>query len=104
MSATARDLRDVMEFRYNEPEEVALKFRTGKTIQGMNGDRVMFSLADERVMFLDMAPAQMVSNLGVNAGETFSICKRRQGNGPVSWDMWLSPNTEKARARREGVR
>lgn len=103
MAAHARDDRDVVEFVYNSPEEMALRYRTGKTISTTRGDRVMFSLADERVMFLDLGPAQKVNDLRVNVGESFFVCKRRTGNGPVNWDVWLSPETQKARARRDGV-
>jgi hypothetical protein len=93
----------VVEFSPNIPVEVALRFATGKTVGGMNGDRVMFSLADNRVMFLDLGVALKVSRLGVKAGEKFFISKTWSGKKGEAheWTAWLSPETELKRAQAE---
>jgi hypothetical protein len=100
MASNTQNLRDTIEFEHNTPVELALKFPTGKIIQARSGQRVMFTTYDERVMFLDLAPAQKVNALGLKVGEKFHICKYRKGNS-VEWTAWLSPESEQARAREE---
>ena len=47
-------LRPTIEFEPNVPVEVALKYAgCGKTVNTRFGERVMFTTADDRVMFLD---------------------------------------------------
>ena len=89
--------RDVVAFEVGKPVEVALMFGQGRPVQGVNGPRVMFSLVDGRVMFLDPEPAKRVSTLGVKAREPFFIAKYRKG-GQVEWNAWLGPEAEKGRA------
>lgn len=93
--------RDTVEFDLNVPVEVALKYPQGKIISTRNGERVMYTTCDDRVVFLDLAQGQQINELGVNVREKFCICKRKKGTGPVEWDVWLSPETEKARAAAE---
>jgi len=90
-----------VEFLPNVPVEIALKFATGKPINGQYGERVMFSLVDNRVMFLDLAVALQISTLGVKAGEKFFLKKVWSGRKgePQDWTAWLSPETELKRAQ-----
>jgi hypothetical protein len=104
MATASTHLRETIEFDVNVPVEVALKFPAGKIISTRNGERVMYTLADERVMFLDLGPAQKINDLRVNVREKFLVCKRRKGKEPVEWDVWLHPETEKARAIAEARR
>jgi hypothetical protein len=89
----------VVKFEANEQVEVALRFPEGKIVSGRWGDQVMYSLAEPagHVMFLGLDVAQKVHMLEPAPEERFVICKRN----PKVWDMWLSPDTEKARAARE---
>jgi hypothetical protein len=106
MAANGTALRKSVEFNANVPMEVALQFPHGKTISTRNGERMMFTLADNRVMFLDLAVAQKIEELGVNVRETFFICKYSAGGRgkKAEWNVWLSPETEKARAAAEAGR
>lgn len=92
--------REAVDFPPNTPVLVSLKYGQGKIISTRNGERVMFTLADERVMFLDLGPAQKINELGVNVRETFFLKKQWSGKKGerVEWVCWLSPETEKARA------
>ena len=101
MATPARGLRETVEFSLNVPEEIALKFPQGKIISTRVGERVLFSLTDERVMFADLATAQKINELGVRPGEKFCVVKKRKGSAPIEWDCWLHPDTEKARAAAE---
>jgi hypothetical protein len=99
---TATQQREVVKFPPNVPVEVALKFGgPGKVIATAAGDRVLFSLADDRVMFLDSGVAQKIEHLAVNAREKFFICRRAGAKRRPEWTVWLSPETEKARAEAE---
>ena len=43
------------------------------------GERAMYTLADERVMFLDTLTAAKIKALGVQPGDCFYIVKRKKG-------------------------
>jgi hypothetical protein len=98
MATNPQSFRDTIQFECNKPVELALKYPTGKIIR--NGQRVMFTTVDERVLFLDLGPAQRINELGLTVGETFFLAKRRDGRN-VEWSAWLSPASEKARALEE---
>ncbi|HEY2013858.1 MAG TPA: hypothetical protein VGH38_10180 [Bryobacteraceae bacterium] len=100
MAALAHPQRDTVEFEPNVPVQIALKYAQGKVISTRNGERVMFTTVDGRVMFLDPPQAEMIEQLGVNVREPFLICKKWSGRrgDPVEWTAWLSPEAEKARA------
>jgi hypothetical protein len=95
--------REIIKLVPNVPVEVALQYPTGKLVNGQYGDQVMFSLSENRVIYLDLGPAQMVGELGVSPGETFMVISRWTGkkDDRRTFDCWLSPATEKARAARE---
>jgi len=75
-------MAEVIKFEWDQPVEVALRFTEPKVF-GSNfpggDDRHMFSTTDGRVMYLDPLTAAKVKSLGVEPGELFSICKRKQG-------------------------
>jgi hypothetical protein len=101
MAAAEAGFRDVVKFEPNQPVEVALKYAAGKTVRGIGGDRVMFSLVDGRVMFLDPEPARQVDALGVKPGEPFQVCMNGKRGEPRSWTAWLSADAEQRRAQAE---
>ena len=77
-----------------------LKFAIpGKVISTPSGERVMYTLADDRVMFLDLVTANRMDELGVNVREKFFVCRPPDGKGNGAWRVWLSPETEQARAK-----
>ena len=99
MATTPTKKREVVKFTPNVPVEVALKFAgQGQIISTRLGERVMYTLADERVMFLDLSVAQQINALGVNVREKFFICKHSGASKGSDWTVWLSPETEMARA------
>jgi hypothetical protein len=94
--------KDVVQFVPNVPVEVALKFALpGKIISTHSGERVLYTLADGRVMFLDLGVAKKVEDLGVNVREKFFVCRPEAGKKDAEWTTWLSPETEKTRAKVE---
>jgi hypothetical protein len=101
----------VLELVPNVPFEVALKFPTGKRIATKRGPRVLFTLDDDRVMFVDPPVADKIEGLGLPAGETLRICKSesiQRGRpmtewyvgtmGDESWEDLLNVRTKPAPA------
>jgi hypothetical protein len=68
----------------------------GKVVSTRNGERVLFTLADNRVMFLDLGVARKVEDLAVNVREKFFVCMPPGGKKDAEWNVWRSPETEKA--------
>src|ERR1035441_8840700 len=94
---TRTQTNTVVKFAPNVPVEVALKFAMpGKIISTQSGERMMYTLADDRVMFLDLGVARKVEDLGVNVREKFFVCMPPAGKKDAKWNVWRSPETEKA--------
>ena len=76
---TPTQQREVVKFAPNVPVEVALKYAMpGKIISTRAGERVLYTLADERVMFMDLGVARKIEDLGVNVREKFFVCRDRK--------------------------
>ena len=89
--------REVVKFAPNQPVEVALKYAMpGKVVSTRNGERVLFTLADERVMFMDLGVAKQIEDLAVNVREKFFVCRPPSGKKDAEWTVWRSPETETA--------
>ena len=67
--------RKMVRFTPNTPVEVALQCADGVRIEGRYGDRVKYTLADERTMYVDPLVAERIKELDVQPGEVFQICK-----------------------------
>lgn len=82
-----RPNRDVVDFPPNIAVTVALKFPQGKTFSNQHGERVMFSLVDGRVMFVDLDVASQIEALEINVRENFTITKQSDGRkvSPATW-------------------
>jgi hypothetical protein len=59
--------------------EVALRYTDGKVVDGQYGEQVMFSLTDDRVMYVEPIVAARIRSLGVQPGECFFILKTKVG-------------------------
>ena len=93
---TTTKKKDVVQFVPNVPVEVALKFALpGKIISTHTGERVLYTLADGRVMFLDLGVAKKVEDLGVNVREKFFLCRPEAGKKDAEWNVWRTPETQK---------
>ena len=76
-------MAESVKFKTNVPERVALKFADGLAVTSQfSGDQVMFTLTDDRKMYLPPVVADKISAAGIRAGEAFSIVKAevKQGN------------------------
>jgi hypothetical protein len=88
--------RDVVEFQPNVPVVVSLAYAAGKIIDTSRGQRVMFTLSDGRVMFLDLGAAERVNELQVKPRQPFYIVKNQESKrcSPIEWRAWLSPDPD----------
>lgn len=89
---------NIVHFEMNSPVEVALQSPQGTIVQGRYGDRVMFQLADGRIMYVPPIVAGKIESHGIAAGERFELCKARLADGrrrSVEWRVKrLDPEQE----------
>lgn len=64
---------------------------------------MLYTLTDDRQMYVPMEVASKINLLEVNVNEPFCICKRWNGQrGQLPrWDVWLTPVAEQVRAAAE---
>ena len=93
---SSRIPREVVDFPANIPVTVALKYAQGKMVSSQYGERIMFSLADGRVMFLDPKISGQIESLGINVRENFTITRKWDGqnDSPVSWEVARIPGEQ----------
>ncbi len=80
-------MKEIVKFPINAPVEVTLQFETGKRVEGRYGNRVMYSLLDDRVMYVPPYVEQRFQELAIGAGEPLLLCKKvserwQTGTGP----------------------
>ena len=80
---------NILPFHLNVPAEVILERPEGTLVQGRYGDRVMFSLADGRVMYVPPFVATKIQAEGVVAGERFQLCKTQVKKGNRRSIEWI---------------
>jgi hypothetical protein len=89
-----RTPREVVDFPPNIPVPVALQYGQGKTISNQHGERMMYSLTDGRVMFLDFAVAGQIESAGINVRESFTITRKTDGQKGFSWEVARIPGEQ----------
>ena len=89
-----RPPREVVDFPSNTPVTVALKYSQGKIVSGQYGERVMFTLTDGRIMFLNPEVAGRIESLGINVRESFTIARCAGQNGSTTWDIARVPSEQ----------
>ena len=75
-------MREIIRFTTNRPVEVAFRRGGAKRVSGYYGPQMMYTLTDERVMYVPLIVADRIQELGIGYGEPFEICKAevRDGN------------------------
>src|ERR1039458_7630731 len=95
--ATATNIRTprkVVDFPANTPVPVALQYGQGKTISNQHGERMMYSLTDGRVMFLDLEVAGQIESAGINVRESFTITRKTDGPKGSTWEVARIPGEQ----------
>jgi hypothetical protein len=80
---------NILPFHLNVPAEITLERPEGTLVQGRYGDRVMFTLADGRVMYVPPFVANKIQVEGVTAGERFELCKTQVKKGSRRSIEWM---------------
>jgi hypothetical protein len=100
----------ILRFEMNVPAEVALKCTgPGKSIEGRYGNRVMYTLTDDRLMYVAPIVASRITDLGLHPGEPFQICKQLKKQGQrrlIEWKVQrleCNPNTHLEQKLRESI-
>jgi hypothetical protein len=83
-----RKMKEIVKFAIDTPIEVALRFETGKKVEGRYGDQVMYSLLDNRVMYVPPYVDQRIRELAIAAGEPLQLCKQAKTDGNRKWIEW----------------
>jgi hypothetical protein len=79
---------NIVRFEMNVPTEVTLQSSEGVAVEGRYGTRIMFNLADGRVMYVPPIIANKIE--GIPAGETFRLRKASVKTGQkrsVEWEL-----------------
>lgn len=83
-------MSEKVQFGTNQPVEVALKYATGRVMEGEYGDSYMYSLTDGRVMFVQPIVNDRIQKLNPKAGEPLEICKaevKRGNRRAIEWQV-----------------
>jgi hypothetical protein len=89
--------REKLRFETNVPEVVALKFDDGLDVEGRYGDQVMYTLEDDRVMYVPPAVRSKIQKLGIQRGDEMTICKREVKSGNrrgIEWQVGRTTELE----------
>jgi hypothetical protein len=91
-------MSDKVQFQTNIPVEIALKYGNGKEVNGQYGDQVMYTLTDDRVMYVPPIVKRRIEELGIGRGELFTLTKAEKKNGTRRTIEWLV-SAEESRER-----
>jgi len=80
--------REKVTFQTNVPVEVVLSYAAGKVMTGQYGDSLMYSLENDRVMFVSPVVGDRIGALGVNAGDALIITKAEIQTGTRKRIEW----------------
>jgi len=98
-------MTQILRFEMNVPAEVALKEAgLGKPIEGRYGNRVMYTLADDRVMYVAPSVASRSSYLDIQPGELFHVCKqvkKQRTKRLIEWQVERLPSDPDTQLERE---
>jgi len=94
-------MREIVKFQINTPVEVALQMEAGERVQGRYGEQVMYSLLDNRIMYVPPYVEQRFRELAIGAGEPLLLCKQqtKEGNrNRTEWSVKRAPTQRTAPA------
>jgi hypothetical protein len=74
-------MRETLRFQTNVPESTALAFNDGIAVEGRYGDQVMYTLEDERVMYVPPIVQEQIKRLNIQRGDPFQVVKREKKVG-----------------------
>jgi hypothetical protein len=87
-------MKEKVVFQTNVPVTAALAYPDGMKVEGRYGDQVMYSLTDDRVMYVPPIVRDKLVELGIRRNDPFSICKAEQRDGnrrSIQWTVKRIP-------------
>jgi hypothetical protein len=81
-------MSEILRFNVGVPVEVALVREDGVHVNGRYGEQVMYSLADNWVMYVPPFVERRIQELAIGPGEPIEICKTEVKNGSRRWIEW----------------
>jgi len=87
----------ILRFNTNTPVELALRWNDGKRVEGRYGEQIMYTLDDDRVMYVPPVVAKQINELGIKAREVFEICKAELREENKRWIEWRVKRLEQPR-------
>jgi hypothetical protein len=81
-------MREIIKFMTNVPVEVALRPGSEKQVEGRYGPQMMYTLTDQRVMYVPLIVADRIRELNIGSGEPFEVCKAEVRDGNRRWIEW----------------
>jgi hypothetical protein len=87
-------MKERIVFQTNVPVTVALAYPDGMKVEGRYGDQVMYSLSDERVMYVPPIVRDKLIELGIKQKDPFSICKTERRDGNRRFIEWVVKRLE----------
>ncbi len=81
-------MKSVLRFPVNTPMQVALREGTGRHVEGRYGEQVLYTLADDRVMYVPPIVEQRIEELAIATGELFEIVKHEVKEGSRRTIQW----------------
>ena len=91
----------MVRFAANVPIEIALACVDGVRIEGRYGDRVKYTLTDDRTMYVDPFVAERIKELAIQPGELFQVCKRQAKKGNRKTIYWVVEPPREAESQLE---
>jgi len=87
----------ILRFNTNTPVAVALRWDDGRSVEGRYGEQIMYTLDDDRVMYVPPVVGQRIRELGIRAREIFEICKAELREDNRRWIEWRVTRLEEPR-------
>jgi len=87
----------VLRFNTNTPVELALRWDDGKRVDGRYGEQIMYTLIDDRVIYVPPIVATRIRELGIRANQVFEICKAELRQENKRWIEWRVRKIEEPR-------
>jgi hypothetical protein len=94
---------NIIRFEMNVPTQVTLQSSQGVSVEGRYGTRMMFTLADGRVMYVPPIVAGKIEASGIIAGERFQLCKSAVKTGQRRSVEWLLQRTNSEQPEAESI-
>jgi len=82
----------ILKLEPNKPYTIALKYPTGKQVDGLSGPQLRWILSNGDLLYTPMVVGPQIEDLGIRPGQPFTLTKYQNGRG-FNWIAELSAKT-----------